>query len=86
MLRKVAKIYGRLYVGGKFVPPTIQTSVKFRDFEELYILVFNKSFPNLAILLILRRSFEWCRRIFPNLSMSKVEKKNCEKVYVQSQQ
>ena len=37
MLRKVAKIYGRLYVGGKFVPPTIQTSVKFRDFEELYI-------------------------------------------------
>ena len=45
-------------------------------------LVFNKSFSNFAILLILRRSFQWCRRIFPNFSMSKVEeKKNREKVY-----
>ena len=38
-------------------------------------LVFNKTHTNLAILLILRRSFWWCRRIFPNLSMSNVEKK-----------
>ena len=40
MLRKVAKSYRCLYGGGgggKFVPPTIQTSVKCRDFEELYI-------------------------------------------------
>ena len=36
-------------------PPTIQTSVKFRDFAEL------------TILLILRRSFPCCRQIFPNL-------------------
>ena len=36
---------------------------------------FNKSLWNLAILLILRRFFQWRRRIFPNLSMSKVEKK-----------
>ena len=35
--------------------PTIQTSVKFRDFAEL------------TILLILRRSFPCCRQIFPNL-------------------
>ena len=36
-------------------PPTIQTSVKFRDFAEL------------TILLILKRSFQCCRQIFPNL-------------------
>ena len=36
-------------------PPAIQTTVKFRDFAEL------------TILLILRRSFPCCRRIFPNL-------------------
>ena len=36
----------------------------------------------LAILLILRCSFQRCRRIFPNLSMSKVEKKH-ELVYLQ---
>ena len=35
--------------------PTIQTSVKFRNFAEL------------TILLILRRSFQCCRQIFPNL-------------------
>ena len=68
--------------GGKFVPPTVKRLLKFRDFEELLIssLVFNKSLSNLALLLILRRSFQWCPRIFPNLSMSKVEK-NREKVY-----
>ena len=36
-------------------PPTIQTSAKFRDFAELTILLF------------LRRSFQCCRQIFPNL-------------------
>ena len=68
--------------GGKFVPPTVKRLLKFRDFEELLIssLVFNKSLSNLALVLILRRSFQWCPRIFPNLSMSKVEK-NREKVY-----
>ena len=45
--------------------------ISFRDFEEL---VFNKAFSILTILLILRRFFQWCRRIFPNLSTSKVEK------------
>ena len=38
-------------------------------------MVVNKSLSNLAILLILRRSFHWCRRFCPNLLMSKVEKK-----------
>ena len=45
-------------------------------------LIFNKSLSNLALLLILRRSFQWCGRIFVNLSMSKVEK-NREKVSTQ---
>ena len=35
-LRKVAKIYRRLYGGGQVCAPTIQTSVKFRDFEKVY--------------------------------------------------
>ena len=37
MQAKIAKIYRRLYGGGKFVPPTIQASGKFRDFEEQYL-------------------------------------------------
>ena len=32
------------------------------------------SLSNLAILLILRCSFQWCRQIYPNLFMSKVAK------------
>ena len=40
-LRKVPTIYSRLYCGGgeegKFVPPTRKTSVKFCDFEMLYL-------------------------------------------------
>ena len=68
---------------GKFVPPTIPTSVKFRHFEDfMSSLIFNKSLSNLALLLILGRSFQWCGRIFVNLSMSKVEK-NREKVSTQ---
>ena len=34
----------------------------------------DESLSNLTVLLILARSFQWCRRIFPNLSMSNVEK------------
>ena len=34
---KVVEVYRRLYEGGKFVFPTIQTSVKFRDFVEQYV-------------------------------------------------
>ena len=45
-------------------------------------LIFNKSLSNLALLLILGRSFQWCGRIVVNLSMSKVEK-NREKVSTQ---
>ena len=37
-LLKVAKFYRRLYGGGgKFVPPTIETSVNFCNFPELYL-------------------------------------------------
>lgn len=36
-------------------------------------LAFNKLLSNLATVIILRRSFQWRRWIFPNLYMSKVE-------------
>ena len=39
-----------------------------------------QNFATLRTILILRRSFLWCPRIFPNLSMSKVVK-ICEKVF-----
>ena len=64
-------------------PTTIQRFVNFHNFADLYIssLVFNKSLSNLAVFLILRRSYQRGGRIFPNLSMSKVKKKNRGKVY-----
>ena len=49
-------------VGGKFMPPTIQKSVKFRDFAH----AFNASPYNLASFLILRHSFQQRQRIFTN--------------------
>ena len=76
----------RMYGGGggggwcKFVPPTIQTSVKIRVliWGAISSLVFNKSLSNLLILLILKCLFQWCGRIFANLFISKVEKKNVQ--------
>ena len=52
-----------------------KTSVNFRSFAKLYLrsLMTNHSSSNSANLLISRRSFHWCQRIFPNLSMSKIE-------------
>ena len=52
-----------------------KTSVNFRSFAELYLrsLMTHHSSSNSANLLISRRSFQWCQRIFPNLSMSKIE-------------
>ena len=44
------------------------------------MLLFNKSLSKLAISLILRRFFQQSRRIFPDLPMKKVEKKNRGKV------
>ena len=57
-------------------PPPIQMSVDFRSFVELYLFAHlqDVSLSNLAILLIVMGSLQWCRRIFPDLSMSKVEK------------
>ena len=65
-------------------PTTIQRFVNFHNFADLYIssLVFDKSLSNLAVLLILRRSYQRGRRIFPNLSMSKVKKKTLERSIV----
>ena len=37
--------------------PTLQTSVLFRDFEDISLLVFNKSFSNLVRFLILKALF-----------------------------
>ena len=38
----------------------------------------------LANSLILRRSFQWCQRILPNLSMSKIEKKPYRAVFIKA--
>ena len=54
-------------------PPTMQTSVNFRSFVELYLRSLKTS--NLTIYLILRCFFPWRERIFPNWPMSKVEEK-----------
>ena len=79
-LRKVAKIYRHLYVGEQVSALHYTNVCKIsRLWGAVSSLVFNKSLSNLANLLILRHSFQWCRRIFPNLSMSKVEKKKTAK-------
>ena len=61
-------------VGAQSCPhPTIQTSVKsFQHCGAISSQSQDVSATNLASLLILRRSFQWCGRIFPNISMSKV--------------
>ena len=51
-----------------------QKPVTFRNFADLYRRTKDVSLSNLAPLLILWGSFQWCRQIFPNWSMSKVEK------------
>ena len=77
---ELRKFTGDFMVGTSSYPHHI---ISFRDFEELLSsLVFNKTLSILTILLILRRFSQWCRRIFPNLSTSKVEK-NRGKVYWQ---
>ena len=74
------EIYRRLYDGSGGggvgeVAPTIQKSVKFHNFEELYLRSLKTyHFQIWQFLLVSKSSFQWCRRIFPNLSMSKVEK------------
>ena len=65
-LHKASKIYKRLYRGG--------SPYKRLGVISSLLTGFSKSLSNLAALLILRRSFQWCRRIIPNLSMSKVKK------------
>ena len=77
-----------LYVGGRgreqvCAPPYHTNVCKIsRLWGFISSLLFNKSLSNWAILPIVRRSFQWCRQIFSNLSMSKVEK-NREKVSTQ---
>ena len=50
-----------------------------RLWEAISSLVFNNSLSNLAILLILRRSFHVVSTNFPNLPTSKIEKKKKKK-------
>ena len=52
-------------VEGTNLPPTIQTSMNFRNFVAVYMYI---------TVLNLRCTFQWCRWMFPNFSMSKVEK------------
>ena len=70
---KDVKVYRCLYGRGQVCDPHLTNVCKISRLS----LVFNKSLSNLAILLILKRSFQWY------LSMSKVEK-NSEKVYWKS--
>ena len=62
-------------VGASFRPHHTNVSKISRLSGAVSSMVVNKSLSNLAILLILRRSFHWCRQFCPNLLMSKVEKK-----------
>ena len=61
-------------------PQNFATLRSYNYFRLFFFFFSNKSLSNLEILLILRHFFQWCRRIFPNLSMSKVEK-NRGRVY-----
>ena len=71
--------------GASLYPPPYkrpQNFVTLRSYN-YFRFFFNKLLPNFLkflFLLILKRFFQWCRRIFPNLSMSKVEK-NRGRVY-----
>ena len=62
-------------VGSSFRPHHTNVCKISRLWGAVSSMVVNKSLSNLAILLILKRSFHWCRRFCPNLLMSKVEKK-----------
>ena len=57
------------------LPPTLQTSEFSQLSGAIFSLAKDVSLSNLAILLVFRRSFQWCQRIFLSLSMSEVEKK-----------
>ena len=61
---------------GQGCAPTIQTSVKFRNSSELPLssLAKDVSLSNLTNVLILRRSFQWCRRIFLTGTCQKLKK------------
>ena len=59
-------------VEGTNLPPTIQMSMNFRNFVAVYLYI---------TVLNLRRTFQWCRWMFPNFSMSKL--KNRGKVYLE---
>ena len=69
------EIYSLLCGGGQVCAAHHTNVCKFsRLFRAVSSLVFNKSLSNLAVLLILTRSFQWWRRIFPSWSMLKIEK------------
>ena len=62
-------------MGGKRAcAPHHQTPVKFRDLRSCIFVSFKQITFKLGSVSILRRSFQCCRLIFQNLSMSKVEK------------
>ena len=79
-LLKVAKFYRRLNGGVSQTCPHpsphpimhihVQTSVNFRTFADLHF----RSLRTVSLSNFARRSSQCCRRIFPNYSMSKVEK------------
>ena len=70
-------------VGGaerhKPLSSTIETSVKFRNLPSYIFTCWRRITFKVASLLILRRFFQWCRRCFPNWSMSKVKNRGSSK-------
>ena len=64
-----------LYVGSKFVPHTVQMSVKFHTLRGyIFVSIPQITFKRGFFLIILRRSFQCRQWIFSNLFGSKVEK------------
>ena len=85
-----AKVKGMRKVGGAGKRPPVLSPVSTRLIFVFALSQFSgpdylgscntlAQCSDLAILLILRCSFQWCRLIFPNLSLSKVEKKNMKR-------
>ena len=72
--REVRVKYVICMAGDTNLDPTIQTSIHFCNFAELFLPSLTKTyhFQILAMLLILRHSLQWCQRIFLNWFISKV--------------
>ena len=66
--------------GGGHKPSPHHTNIcKISQLAELYLHLLKTFHFQICQLLILRRFFQWCRRCFPNWSMSKVKNRGSSK-------